>query len=434
VFFPSFSRTKPFVRLRLPFVAAVGKDGRIDYEDEHGNAILPPWMVPPPTHTDGAHPSAGANSRAAYSSNSNTSATSYYDNTSGGPTSSARYLQQSAQEFHDAFPSYQQQLRYGSNGSAQMQIGVNSSNIMYDSGGGGGGSGRGDEPSLPRVTSMDVLNTIAQFNSPSGSIDNLASLGGSSSSSSTAAALKQQQLQYQQQYGNGSGANGNGNTSSLPAASGDSIMVDNFPGLVMRGHSSTLTLGDSVGWPSFSNLNSFVGGGSMDDLLAAGLYNPNGASTDALAGAAGNDGSGNNRSHQSNKPSSLQIEEGAVGYPLDDAGSGSMSNLLQSAEESQALALSASAATGAGIKQELEVVPLFPGGRSGQPANAQVRVKAPIVDVAGMSAMAHMYHSGGFSNYSGSGYSSAGQPGAAVAQGDISARTIPPAVSHRNYS
>jgi hypothetical protein len=281
---------------------------------------------------------------------------------------------------------------------------------------------------------MDVLNTIAQFNSPSGSIDNLASLGGSSSSSSTAAAaLKQQQLQYQQQYGNGSGANGNGNVGANLPASSDSVVVDNFPGLVMRGHSSTLTLGDSVGWPSFSNLNSFVGGGSMDDLLAAGLYNPNGASTDALGGAAGNDGSGN-RSHQ-NKPSSLQIEEGAVGYPLEDSGSASMIN-LQGAEESRARALSASAATGAGIKPELEVVPLFPGGRSGQPSNAQVRVKAPIVDVAGMSAMAHMYHPGGLptsapvqaSSYSGNNYSNASQAVAAVTQSDSSTRTIPPAV------
>lgn len=335
----------------------------MDYEDESGNAVLPPWMAPPPP-TATADPSGSSSAGKALTTLSG----SYpaYDSS----ISSMRHLQQAAQDFHSAFPVYhQQQLpRYnGSNGGSRTLGSQPGSHLLFHDG--SNRAGRSDDASLPRVTSLDVLNTIAQFNSPSGSVDNLTHLVNGS-----AATLKQQQLAYQQQQQEQGRPTQGYSTAVDPTP-------DVFPGLVERAHSSTLTLGDSVGWPSFSNLNSFGGGGSMDDLLAAGgLYNMHSSSSDAVTAPPLSAGGGGSGQKYQAKPSSLSVEDGsAVGYPFEDGGSSGAAPALTPKVEGNSP----------------PGMPLRPGG------DGQLRVKAPIVDVAGMSAMAHMYQPPGRSGPSG---------------------------------
>lgn len=108
-------------------------------------------------------------------------------------------------------------------------------------------SSSGDGDGFNRNTSLEMLNTIAQLGSSTSSLEHL----------TDANALKQQQLQHQHRM-----------HAFAPSASDPTRDV--FPALAMNTNSSTFTLGDSVGWPSFGNLNS-LNGGSMDDLLSAGL-------------------------------------------------------------------------------------------------------------------------------------------------------------------
>jgi hypothetical protein len=82
--------------------------------------------------------------------------------------------------------------------------------------------------------------------------------------------------------------------------------------LVARQNSSTLTLGDSVGWGSFGNFNALGGGGSMDDLLAAGLYGASSGSIEGIAttGGGGNSGQAAARYQVQLKAQSGSVEEG----------------------------------------------------------------------------------------------------------------------------
>lgn len=354
----------------IPVHVCTGKDGRADYEDENGHPAIPPWVAPPAHLLGvGAQPSVGSSSDIAGKDQAiQQHSLSYpgYDSMRSqmGGMSSVRYLQQqqqqSLQDFHATFPAFQQQMQRYHNGGS----GGGGSELMGATSGSGSSShmhfhdpsrsGGPEDATLPRVTSLDVLNTIAQFNSPSGSTENLAGLGAGSGSAS---ALKQQQLSFQQQHG-----------VRRYNSSGSDAGLDMFPGLVGRANSSTLTLGDSVGWGSFSNFNTLGAGGSMDDLLAAGLYGASSASMEAMAQA------GQAAGRYQLKPSSLGAEEGAVGYPLDDAAAAAGSSLLN---------LAAADSQGRGARVKVEVPQMS--------ALQQMRVRAPIVDLAGLTAVAHLY-------------------------------------------
>lgn len=191
---------------------------------------------------------------------------------------------------------------------------------------------------FPRATSMDVLNSIAQLGSSTGSLDNL--LAGDAS------ALKHQQQMYHMRMMHPFGGGGGSSVDPTP---------DVFPGLALAPNSSALTLGDSMGWPSFGNLGSLGGGGSMDDLLSAGILSRqvSGGSPIDLNGR-----SGSSSKYALPKTSSLAVDEGSVGYPLEDSNH----------------------ATG-------------PPGT----VQTQVRIKAPIVD---MSSMSHHFPSSARGNHS----------------------------------
>jgi hypothetical protein len=98
----------------------------------------------------------------------------------------------------------------------------------------------------------------------------------------------------------------------------------------------------------------------------------------------------------------LVVCAGAVGYPLDEAAAGS--SLLNLA------GTLAGAQSSPRVKAEAPPVPLLAQGQ-GQ----QMRVRAPIVDVAGLSAVAHLYQPGpnggvNYQNNNGSGNSGGAAP------------------------
>lgn len=234
-----------------------------------------------------------------------------------------------------------------------------------------GGPDGGDGSNFSRITSLEMLNTIAQMGSSTGSLENMGD----------ASALKQQQLMYQSQQqqqqqmrmlhafgGGGAGSGGSGG--SGPAAD---PTPDVFPGLVRatsdNNGGSTLTFADSMGWPSFGNLNSLSGtggGGSMDDLLSAGLLSRqvSGGSPFDLDGPSGS-GSGSGDKYASSEGASL-------GYSLEDAH------------------LSAAAVGALGGRAALGPTGTVTG--TGAAASQMMRVKAPIVD---MSAMRQQFSLGG---------------------------------------
>lgn len=318
----------------------------MDYEDENGNTVAAPWMVPPTGSADDSSSSSTSNGHGkAYCQQS---AAAY---ASGNGSQFAN--QDPYQQYQQAggYPTYQQQVaRYNSAAGADNHRGAYL-----------GATASGDD-SFPRVTSMDLLNTIANLNSSSASLDNYLN--------SDADTLKQQQYQHQQRNQPGYGA------PLDPTA-------DVFPSLATN--SSTFTLGDN--WPSFSNLNAF--GASMDDLTTAGAVyaSTNTSNTTAV------DTTAQDRAH---KPSSLSVDEiNSIGYPLDDTSQAA-------APTSAGASVNATTAGGAALSPSK-----YGNGTDAQAqqrAQAQVRVKAPIVDVAGMTAMAHMYQpTGGSSSRSSSG-------------------------------
>jgi hypothetical protein len=165
----------------------------------------------------------------------------------------------------------------------------------------------------------------------------------------------------------------------------------------------------------------------MDDLLAAGLYGASSGSIEGIAttGGGGNPGQAAARYQVQLKAPSGSVEEGAcpesvclygrmvansqfvcavvcagaVGYPLDEAAAGS--SLLNLAGNI------AGAQTSPRVKAEAPAVSLLAQG-PGQ--GQQMRVRAPIVDVAGLSAVAHLYQPGSFQNNGGTGNSGGAAP------------------------
>jgi hypothetical protein len=104
----------------------------------------------------------------------------------------------------------------------------------------------------------------------------------------------------------------------------------------------------------------------------------------------------------------LVVCAGAVGYPLDEAAAGS--SLLNLA------GTLAGAQSSPRVKAEAPPVPLLAQGQ-GQ----QMRVRAPIVDVAGLSAVAHLYQPGpnggaNYQNTGGSGNSGGAAPTSGAAR------------------
>lgn len=334
-----------------------GKDVRVNYEDEGGNTVMPPWMVPPSmldTTAMGTNSSRTSN-KTGKPQQITSSQFQVHDNMQ---SSSTKYIQH-PQDFNGTFSTLDSHPGRFSNG------GFPNTNLPYDH---IGNKVRQNEETntLHRVTSLELLNAIAQFNSPIGSQENLAGLG--SNSSSAASALKSQQLQHQRRM------------------MGASEIVqdptpDVFPGLAMRNNSSTLTFGESMGWPSFSNLHSLSGvGGSMDDLLAAGLSHSGAGNTDALGLSVNYD------SKYYPKASSLSVEDGVVGYPLEEPATGSAEGELRgklfATHHSNTVGTITTAENGS--QQALEQTK----GGSGSELS-QIRVKAPIVDMGSMGQTHH---------------------------------------------
>jgi hypothetical protein len=102
----------------------------------------------------------------------------------------------------------------------------------------------------------------------------------------------------------------------------------------------------------------------------------------------------------------LVVCAGAVGYPLDEAAAGS--SLLNLA------GTLAGAQTSPRVKAEAPAVSLLAQGPGGQ--GQQMRVRAPIVDVAGLSAVAHLYQPGSFQNNGGTGNSGGAAPTSGAAR------------------
>lgn len=285
----------------------------------------------------------------------------------------AQYQQQGGGRTGSAYPRYQQQ---------QQQMGRYTGTAVP----------AGGEEGFPRVTSLDLLNTIANLNSSSASLDNY---------NVDAGAIKQEQQLYHAQRAHGGGG-----------ADMQDPTPDVFPALALATNSSTFTLGEA--WPSFSNFNAF-GGGSMDDLTAA-AANSNSAESLVQEGMY--------------KPSSLSVDDSnSIGYPLEDgsstvtgtASSASVSNSssssscddkcttvpsahkaslsssgLASGEAVEAVSAAAPSSSVRAAGDASSTGPLlssaaFLQAQQQQRAQVQVRVQAPIVDVAGMSSMAHMY-------------------------------------------
>lgn len=357
------------------------KDGRAGVEEESnssGNSsssaaaaasVPPPWMVVPNPASMAELSSVPA------------------DQLAGGATAAQFFLQQQHQQAfgHSAFPhhshSHNPPAGYPTTLPAAFPPGIAPvpapySHFREQGSLNGSHSGATDGAFLPRVTSLDMLNSIAQMGSSTGSLENLGA--------GDASALKQQQMQHlrlMQSYGGGGGGGVGGARSADPTP-------DVFPGLALAPNSSTLTLGDSVGWPSFGNLGSLGGGGSMDDLLSAGIL-----SRQVSGGSPIDLGSGSGSHKFLPKASSLAVDEGSVGYPLEDSNPGNPGNpgMMGVSHAGDAAAMGPSAAS-----------------------SAQVRIKAPIVDMSAMSSRhgaaranplhgQHEYHSGSRGDHGGGG-------------------------------
>lgn len=355
------------------FVGA--KDDRASYDGDAGGGgnIPAPWAAAP--HSQQAVPLSDLSSMAADQlmgmggSNSNSNAAQYFLKQRQPP------FGQNSASFASHTPQLhrQQQAALGlapypySEGIPSVSTRSNSN--LYRSASGPDGSN-----SFSRATSLEMLNSIAQMGSSTGSLENMGNMG-------DASALKQQQLMYQSQQqmrmlhafgGGGAGSSSSGADQGDPTA-------NVFPGLI-RGTSdnvggSTLTFADSMGgWPSFGNLNSLSGGigggGSMDDLLSAGLLSRqvSGGSPFDLDGPSGS--SGGCDKYAGNKFLGLPAEEGvSLGYSLEDS---------NPPASSVAATIAGAAAGGRGAADSSL------SSSYAQAQTQQVRVKAPIVDMAVM--------------------------------------------------
>jgi len=358
----STNRSKTAAALQ-PAAASDAKDGRAGYEGDASGAIPAPWAAPahqvPVTDLSAV---AADQLLGMGGANGNSSAAQYF------------------------FKQQQQQQMYGQNNHQLLQ----QQQAPYGYRSMSGPDGNSNSSSFSRATSLEMLNSIAQMGSSTNSLENMGNMG-------DASALKQQQLMYQQNqqqlrmlHAFGGGGAGTSSSSGGNGGSGQrDPTADVFPGLV-RGTSdnnggSTLTFGESMGWPSFGNLNSLSGGigggGSMDDLLSAGLLSRqvSGGSPFDLDGPS--DPSGNSGSSDKyNKFLGLSgNEEGtSLGYSLEDSNSPAPTTSAMNAGTVGGSALGAGgrgAGAGGGGDVVSDALSLL---------SAQVRVKAPIVDMSVM--------------------------------------------------
>jgi len=354
------------------------KDGRASYDgDAAGGAIPAPWAAPANQVPLTADLSSVAADQLLGMGGAN------------GNSSAAQYFFK------------QQQQSYGQNNSSFLPGNYQLQQAPYSyrsmSGPDNGSS------SFSRATSLEMLNSIAQMGSSTNSLENMGNMG-------DASALKQQQLMYrnqqqqQQRILHAFGGAGTGTSSSSGGGGGQrDPTADVFPGLV-RGTSdnnggSTLTFGESMGWPSFGNLNSLSGGigggGSMDDLLSAGLLSRqvSGGSPFDLDGPSDPSGSSGSDKYSKFLGLSAANKEGSsLGYSLEDSNSPTATTTA---------AMTAMTAAGAGAGADAGVFGGTSGGGRGAGAAAdalslsfsaqqqqqqqqQVRVKAPIVDMSVM--------------------------------------------------
>jgi hypothetical protein len=260
--------------------------------------------------------------------------------------------------------------------------------------------------SIPHVTSMDVLNSIVSMGR-SGSVDSLPGIGlplqPLSSSSQSANDSKQPQQPHQ----------------ASVKVEGESSHSASLPGISSSGSTlsiPSLALNASDYWPSSLNIAGMgegsVTSASMDDIAAA-LYsstaslqqlgsNNKGKQSSVIeydtgAGTPGGPHAqqhGQNSGRQANqrrrRSSSLDETGSVVGYPLDEKESPEAKNPSESkANIGEAGSSSNAAAGAAGIPAGFSIP-----SQQNQQQQQQIRVKAPIMDLAGLQASSSGSNSG----------------------------------------